>query len=67
MRKLFISLMLLNFFAASAQNADSAWVVSNYTKKEVYIPMRDGIKLFTAMYIPKDTAEVHPILMTRTP
>ncbi len=29
--------------------------------------MRDGIKLFTAIYIPKDTTEDHPILMTRTP
>jgi len=29
--------------------------------------MRDGIKLFTAVYIPKDTAEAHPILMSRTP
>jgi putative CocE/NonD family hydrolase len=29
--------------------------------------MRDGIKLFTAIYIPKDTTEAHPILMTRTP
>jgi putative CocE/NonD family hydrolase len=31
------------------------------------IPMRDGIKLFTAIYIPKDTTQAHPILMTRTP
>ena len=29
--------------------------------------MRDGIKLFTTLYIPKDTTEQHPILMTRTP
>lgn len=29
--------------------------------------MRDGIKLFTAIYIPKDVTEKHPILMTRTP
>lgn len=46
---------------------DSAWVRDNYTKKEVYIPMRDGIKLFTSVYIPKDMSEKHPILMTRTP
>ena len=46
---------------------DSAWIRDNYTKKEVYIPMRDGVKLFTAIYIPKDATEKHPFLMTRTP
>ena len=29
--------------------------------------MRDGVKLFTSIYIPKDTTAAHPILMTRTP
>ena len=53
--------------AAFSQNADSAWVMNNYTKKEVSIPMRDGIKLFTSIYIPKDQTEKHPILLTRTP
>jgi len=46
---------------------DSAWIRENYLKKEVRIPMRDGIKLFTAIYIPRDASEKHPILMTRTP
>ena len=53
--------------AAFSQNADSAWLMNNYTKKEVSIPMRDGIKLFTSIYIPKDQTEKHPILLTRTP
>ncbi len=48
-------------------NTDSAWVRKNYYKKEVYITMRDGIRLFTSMYIPKDSVEKHPILLTRTP
>jgi putative CocE/NonD family hydrolase len=34
---------------------------------EQNIPMRDGIKLFTAIYMPKDKSEKHPILMNRTP
>ena len=57
------------FFSLSviAQNADSTWFVNNYTKKEIYIPMRDGIKLFTSFYIPKDQTEKHPFLITRTP
>ncbi len=50
-----------------AQNEDSAWFVNNYTKIERQIPMRDGIKLFTSIYIPKDKSEKHPFLMTRTP
>lgn len=38
-----------------------------YTKREVMIPMRDGVRLFTAVYAPRDTAARHPILMMRTP
>jgi putative CocE/NonD family hydrolase len=52
----------------SVQSAqDSAWFRDNYTKKEIMVPMRDGIKLFTSLYIPKDNTEKHPFLMTRTP
>jgi putative CocE/NonD family hydrolase len=50
-----------------AQNADSIWIVNNYTKMECMIPMRDGIKLFTSIYLPKDNSVKHPILITRTP
>tara|TARA_R110001606_G_scaffold77657_3_gene179460 strand:+ start:523 stop:2403 length:1881 start_codon:yes stop_codon:yes gene_type:complete len=38
-----------------------------YNKKEVAIPMRDGIKLHTTIYSPKDTSKKYPILMSRTP
>lgn len=38
-----------------------------YNKQEVYIPMRDGVKLFTSIYTPKDSSLVHPMLMERTP
>ena len=67
MRRLLSCIFIITGYTAVAQNADSAWIVNNYTKKEVYIPMRDGKKLFTAVYIPKDTTEAHPILMERTP
>src|SRR5690606_20314598 len=40
---------------------------NNYHKKEVYITMRDGVRLFTSLYIPNDSTSDHPILMTRTP
>ena len=46
---------------------DSAWIRDNYYKIERMIPMRDGVKLFTSIYIPKDTTEKHPFLLTRTP
>src|SRR6267142_109134 len=69
MRKILLSVSLLLIICVlHAQfSQDSAWVKDNYIKKEMYIPMRDGVKLFTAVYIPKDSSEKHPILMTRTP
>jgi putative CocE/NonD family hydrolase len=44
-------------------------VRARYTKYEYRIPMRDGIKLFTAVYIPKDAApdKTYPLLLSRTP
>ncbi|HJV89064.1 MAG TPA: CocE/NonD family hydrolase [Holophagaceae bacterium] len=42
-------------------------VQERYTKQEVMIPMRDGVKLFTQVYAPKDTSKPHPILLQRTP
>ncbi|MFN4284328.1 MAG: CocE/NonD family hydrolase [Lacibacter sp.] len=69
MRPLFFVLALCAGLWASAQTniQDSAWIRDNYIKKEIMVPMRDGVRLFTAVYIPKDTTEAHPILMTRTP
>jgi uncharacterized protein len=68
MKKLFFLLVInLGCIFLSAQNADSIWIVNNYTKMERLIPMRDGVKLFTSIYIPKDASEDHPILMERTP
>jgi putative CocE/NonD family hydrolase len=43
------------------------YITDNYTKKEVMIPMRDGVKLFTSIYEPKDKSQKYPILMSRTP
>ncbi|QQT30269.1 X-Pro dipeptidyl-peptidase [Sphingobacterium siyangense] len=52
-----------------AQNTaqDSVYVYAHYTKQEIYIPMRDGKKLYTAIYTPRDTAKSYPIMMMRTP
>lgn len=68
LRKLLLFPLLLSFFVVLAQNEqDSAWIRDHYTKKEIYIPMRDGVKLFTSVYMPIDASEKHPILMNRTP
>ncbi len=42
-------------------------VKANYTKSEHLIAMRDGVKLFAAVYSPKDTSQKYPILLNRTP
>ncbi|UZR93270.1 CocE/NonD family hydrolase [Chondrinema litorale] len=47
--------------------SDSAYVIENYDKYEYQIPMRDGVKLFTIVYIPKDKSQKYPMLMKRTP
>jgi uncharacterized protein len=68
--KFFSALLVVLFatLACCAQiNADSAWVREHYYKTERMIPMRDGVKLYTSFYIPKDSSEKHPILFNRTP
>src|SRR5215211_5758462 len=49
------------------QQEYAAYIKDNYTKREVAIPMRDGVKLFTAIYEPKDASQKYPILLNRTP
>ncbi len=54
---------------AAAASDSAAYVRENYTKFEYSIPMRDGVKLFTQAYIPKDVFSddrSYPILMERT-
>lgn len=43
------------------------YIKNNYTKREVMIPMRDGVKLFTSIYEPKDKSQKYPIMLNRTP
>src|SRR5262245_44153611 len=56
---------LANPAALPAQGLEH--VKAHYTKFEYRIPMRDGVKLFTSIYVPKDDSQNWPILMTRTP
>ena len=53
---------------ADAQGLEA--VKARYTKYEFKVPMRDGVKLFTAVYVPKDadpSGPLYPVLLTRTP
>jgi uncharacterized protein len=49
------------------QQSLGEYVKSNYTKREVMIPMRDGVKLFACIYEPKDQSQKYPIMFDRTP
>lgn len=55
-------------FALFAQRPkiDSDYMREHYVKSEHYISMRDGIKLYTIVYTPKDKATTYPFLMNRT-
>ncbi len=48
-------------------NAQNSFVKDNFTKMDTTITMRDGVKLYTVIYIPKDQGQSYPILMERTP
>jgi len=60
---LFVALTTIK---ANAQRADSLFVASNYDKAEYFIEMRDGVKLYTIVYTPKDHSKTYPMLMNRT-
>ncbi|HWO02495.1 MAG TPA: CocE/NonD family hydrolase [Blastocatellia bacterium] len=49
----------------SAQETEK--VTERYTKYEYQIPMRDGARLYASVYVPKDTSQKYPFLLTRTP
>ncbi len=43
------------------------YIAEHYDKREVRIPMRDGVKLFTTIYTPKSTTGSNPFMLKRTP
>src|SRR5882757_4387394 len=68
-RFLFCMALLLPVIAPAQdrQPADNNFVKDNFDKQDVYIPMRDGKKLYTVIYTPKDNSHPYPFLMERTP
>ena len=65
--KIISRVSLTVIFIFSLQVPSIAQPELRYDKKEVYITMRDGVKLFTSIYTPKSGRGTNPILLTRTP
>src|SRR5690349_8121341 len=63
MRRLFLVLLLVS--GCFGQGLD--YIKAHYTKYEHRIPMRDGKRLFTSIYVPKDASQKYPIMLDRTP
>jgi putative CocE/NonD family hydrolase len=65
----FLLLGMSSTWAADEKTADTnaVWLAEHYTKYEHRIPMRDGARLFTRVYVPKDDSRSWPIVLTRTP
>ena len=65
-------LITSSFPFVNAQSTDSTFgslaaLQTRYYKKEVYITMRDGVKLFTSIYTPGNIQGKNPVLLNRTP
>lgn len=75
LRPLLLTALTLSALAAAAQapastrTQDSLFVHQNYRKLDRQITMRDGVKLYTIIYVPQDADKAHPypIIMERTP
>ena len=50
-----------------SQQTPAQFIHEHYTKTEHRVPMRDGVKLFTSVYTPKDPERSYPFMMSRTP
>ena len=66
---LLLALSVSGFAQLSQQEQQdlAAYIRNNYTKRQVSIPMRDGMKLFAEVYEPKDKSQAYPIMLNRTP
>jgi uncharacterized protein len=68
MGKLLGAMMIFSILSAPLLSGTASFdVKANYNKFEFRIPMRDGKRLFTAVYVPKDTSKTYPFLIDRTP
>ncbi len=59
--------LIATAFAQNRPESPEFDVKAHYTKYEYRIAMRDGVHLFTAVYVPKDSSQSYPFLINRTP
>ena len=71
MRRLLLLVFILahsfGLWAQNGRNVTEEWLRENYTKREEMIPMRDGARLYTAVYEPVSSSEAKPVMLVRTP
>lgn len=67
MHRIFCLFVFAVLFSTGTVHSQEKTVAEHYSKSEQMIPMRDGVKLFTAIYTPKDTSQKYPIMLFRTP
>lgn len=60
----FIVVLLLN---STLVGQEALSIRDHYDKAEVFIPMRDDVKLYTQVVTPKDQSQKYPVLLFRTP
>jgi len=60
-------LLAVSAVRATAQDSVPEYVREHYVRTDHLISMRDGKRLFTSVYSPKDSTKSYPILLTRTP
>ena len=66
MKVLFFLIIAILFLPFDSFSDDNNYVRDNYDKASYQIPMRDGVKLYTIVYTPKNKRHKHPFLMKRT-
>src|SRR6478672_11415751 len=61
------AMLMIAAAGVAAPSPELVYLREHYTKYEYNIPMRDGVHLFTAVYVPKDNDKRYPIVLSRTP
>ena len=66
-KTLYFIFLLIIFSTFSTYAQEKFSVKANYDKAEYMVSMRDGVKLFTQVYTPKDQSQKYPIMLFTTP
>jgi len=62
-----LTILALLLVSCASGEEETFRIKSNYLKAEHMIPMRDGVKLYTQVYTPRDKSQEYPIMLFRTP